>query len=53
MSYYNKLCQVKELGKTDAMYSIYNRLVYNCYNIDEIIDMPVMTLDSYVYSNAF
>ena len=52
MSYYNKLFQTKTVGKTSPYYSIYYNLAYNCYNIDEIIDMPVMVLDKYT-SNAF
>ena len=52
MSYYNKLSQIKTISKTTYLYSIYYSLCQNCYNIDEIINMPVMTLDKYT-SNAF
>ena len=52
MSYYNKLFQTKTVGKNDVDYSSYQNLAYKCYNIDEIIDMPVMTLDTYIW-NAF
>lgn len=52
MNYYNKLSQIKTAGKTYYFYSIYYCLAQNCYNIDEIIDMPVMILDTYT-SNAF
>lgn len=51
MSYYNKLSQTKTVGK-DYNNSIYFYFCYNCNNIDEIIDMPVMILDKYT-SNAF
>ena len=52
MNYYNKLSQIKTAGKTYYFYSIYYSLAQGCYNIDEIIDMPVMVLDKYT-SNAF
>lgn len=52
MSYYNKLFQIKTTGKTSQYYSIYYCLAQNCHNVDEIIDMPVMVLDTYT-SNAF
>lgn len=52
MSYYNKVFQTKTVGKTSPYYSIYYQLAYECRNVDEIIDMPVMTLDKYT-SNAF
>ena len=52
ISYYNKLFQIKTVGKTSIYYSIYYSLAGDCYNIDEIIDMPVMTMDRYT-SNAF
>ena len=52
ISYYNKLFQIKTVGKTSIYYSIYYGLAGDCYNIDEIIDMPVMTMDRYT-SNAF
>lgn len=52
MSYYNKLFQLKTTGKTSYFYSIYYNLAWNCFNLDEIIDMPVMALDKYT-SNAF
>lgn len=52
ISYYNKLFQIKTVGKTSIYYSIYYALAGDCYNIDEIIDMPVMTMDRYT-SNAF
>ena len=52
ISYYNKLFQIKTVGKTSIYYSIYYGLAGDCYNIDEIIDMPVMVLDKYT-SNAF
>lgn len=52
MSYYNKLFQLKTTGKTSYFYSIYYNLAWNCFNLDEIIDMPVMVLDKYT-SNAF
>ena len=51
MSYYNKMFQTKTIGK-DSYYSVYVSLASGCYNIDEIIDMPVMVLDKYT-SNAF
>jgi hypothetical protein len=52
MSYYNKLFQTKTLVKTSYYSSIYYNLIWNCYNVDEIIDMPVMDIDKYT-SNAF
>lgn len=52
MNYYNKLSQIKTTGKTSYFYSIYYCLAQNCYNIDEIINIPVMVLDKYT-SNAF
>ena len=52
MNYYNKLFQLKTTGKTSYFYSVYYNLVWNCFNVDEIIDMPVMVLDTYT-SNAF
>ena len=52
MSYYNKLFQAKRVGKTSIYNSIYYQLAPYGYNIDEIIDMPVMVLDTYT-SNAF
>ena len=51
MSYYNKLSQIKTVGKNYDC-SIYYSFCNGCYNIDEIIDMPVMILDKYT-SNAF
>lgn len=52
MDYYNKLFQTTTEGTTDNSNSIYYNLAMDCYNIDEIIDMPVMVLDHYRY-NAF
>lgn len=52
MSYYNKLFQTKTVGKTSDYYSAYYNFANSCYNVDEIIDMPVMTLDKYT-DNAF
>lgn len=52
MGYYNKIFQIKTTGKTSQYYSIYYGLAQGCHNIDEIIDIPVMVLDTYT-SNAF
>lgn len=52
MNYYNKLSQIKTVGKTTPSCSVYYGLADCCYNIDEIINMPVMILDEYT-SNAF
>lgn len=52
MNYYNKVSQIKTVSKTTYYYSIYYNLCYNCYNVDEIIDMPVMDVDKYT-TNVF
>lgn len=52
MDYYNKLFQTTTDGTTNNTNSIYYYLAMDCYNIDEIIDMPVMVLDHYS-DNAF
>lgn len=52
MNYYNKVFQIKTVSKTSYFYSMYYNLAWNCYNIDEIIDIPVMTIDKYT-ANAF
>lgn len=52
MNYYNKVEQIKTVGKTGYYYSIYYNLAQSCHNVDEIINMPVMVLDKYT-SNAF
>ena len=53
MSYYDKVSKTKAFGnKTNATTSVYYCLAYYCYNVDEIIDMPVIALDRYS-SNQF
>lgn len=53
MSYYDKVSTTKTIGnKTSSAMSVYYRLAYCCYNVDEIIDMPVIALDTYS-SNQF
>ena len=53
MNYYNKVFQTKTIGnKTSVYQNIYYSLAHYCYNVDEIIGMPVMTLDKYS-SNMF
>jgi hypothetical protein len=50
MAYYKQL--KNRTTSKSYTYSPYFYLCYSCYNVDEIIDMPVMTLDKYT-SNAF
>lgn len=51
MNYYKKIKEVRTVGK-NYLYSPYYYLCYQCYNVGEVVDMPVMVLDTYT-SNTF
>ena len=51
MMYYKKLKEARTVSK-NYLYSPYYYLCNYCYNVGEIIDMPVMDMDKYK-SNAF
>lgn len=51
MMYYKKIKEARTVSKRHS-YSPYYYLCSQCYNVGEIIDMPVMDMDEYT-SNAF
>jgi hypothetical protein len=51
MSYYKKIKEARTVSK-NYLYSPYYYLCSNCYNVGEVVDMPVMVLDTYT-SNSF
>ena len=51
MTYYKKIKEARTINKSYT-YSPYYYLCQNCFNVGEIIDMPVMSVDNYT-SNAF
>lgn len=52
MSLYKKIKKDRTISKNNYLYSMYYSLCQNCYNVAEVIDMPVMNMDRYT-SNAF
>ena len=51
MSYYKKIKEARTVAK-NYLYSPYYYLCSNCHNVGEVVDMPVMVLDTYT-SNSF